>query len=391
MPVIDKVDEFKMMFNGVKDPVGIFDFCGVNAERALTEKSKDAELVEKLNQFLDGQFFTSHSIDRLARVVGEGTDIIRLAKVGYRGSIYMLNESVDQFAELSEAIGFPKEIIQQYVSDTASHYSRFFIWKDEAKTKKRWIEAPDDTLKQMQEAILRNILYKIAPTKFAHGFICGRSIVTCAKAHTGKKFVLKLDLKNFFPSITREMLLGAMAPYINESNFKFVLPAMELCLMEGRLPQGAPTSPAASNIVARQLDLLMYGISSQFGCEYTRYADDLIFSSNERDIYTMIPIIKKAIAKFGLVVNEKKVKVLKSHQRQTVTGLVVNSDGQTSVARRKRMKLRAFIHHILTGRYPLDRVNFARLKGNITFIAMANPNQGRWFLEKWDEIQAMRG
>lgn len=391
MPVIDKVDEFKAMFNGVKDPVGIFDFCGVNAERALTDKSKDAELVKKLNDFLDGKFFTSSSIDRLlSKVVGEDTEIIRMAKTR-RGSIYMLNESVDQFAELSEVIGFPKEVIQEYITDTAPHYNRFFIWKDEAKTKKRWIEAPDETLKAMQNAILRNVLYKIAPTKFAHGFICGRSIVTCAKSHTGKKFVLKLDLKNFFPSITRAMLYGAMSPYINESNYKFVIPAMELCLMEGRLPQGAPTSPAASNIVARQLDLLMYGISSQFGCEYTRYADDLIFSCNERDIYKMIPIIKKAIAKFGLVVNEKKVKVLKAHQRQTVTGLVVNADGQTSVARRKRMKLRAFIHHILIGRYPLDRVNFARLKGNITFIAMANPNQGRWFLEKWDEIQAMRG
>ena len=115
----------------------------------------------------------------------------------------------------------------------------------------------------------------------------------------------------------------------------------------------------------------------------------MIFSGDDEVIYKVIPIIKSTIAKFGLVVNEKKVKVLKKHQRQTVTGLVVNADGQTSVRRKKRMNLRAYMHQILIGKKPIDRVNLNRLRGNVNLINMANPNQGKWFIEKLNEIVAM--
>lgn len=392
MPIIDQTEGFSGLFTSKNTkPYQLKSFHQIDSGYfALAKQIDKAKNVEELNTILDGGPFRTANISNLVKITGEEEKITMMTQYGYGGGVYMLDEPVDQFAELSEIVGQSPEVLRDLAANTSEHYNRFFIWKDEAHTKKRWIEAPSDILKSIQESILRNIFYKIPPTKFAHGFVCGKSIVSNAQAHTGNNFVLKLDLKNFFPSITRQMLMGALAPFINQSNYRHILPAIELCLLDGRLPQGAPTSPAASNIVARALDLLMYGISRKFECTYTRYADDLIFSSNDDSIYTMIPIIKSAIQKFGLVVNEKKVKVLKKHQRQSVTGLVVNAEGQTSVSRRKRMKLRAFIHHIITGKRSLDSVNFAKLKGHITFINMANPNQGRWFLEKWDEIQAMR-
>ena len=215
--------------------------------------------------------------------------------------------------------------------------------------------------------------------------------MSCAKEHTGKKFVLKLDIKNFFPSITREMVYGAMYDDINAENIKYIVPAIEMCLLDGRLPQGAPTSPAISNIVCRNLDLLLSGAIKCLGFEisYTRYADDLIFSSNDDKIYRIIPIIKKLVTKFGFIVNEKKVKVLKSHQRQTVTGLVVNCPGKTSVRRRTRMNLRAYMHQIIIGKKPIENVNINKLRGDVNIIVMANPQQGKWFKDKFDTIIEM--
>lgn len=391
MAVINKRKEAEVLNIDNSRRVGHLNIALTNSlHTPLSKQHLDSKMFLGLNRLLNGTVFNLQDETCFKKVLRDTDDVWLLSGGAYYGRTYMLDKVVDQYEELSKVIGIPAKVLKDYAENTSSHYRRFFIWKDEAKTKKRWIEAPDETLKQIQELILKRILYKVPPTKFSHGFVCGRSIVTNARVHTGKKFVLKLDLKNFFPSITREMLQGAMAPYINPDNAKFILPAIELCLLNGRLPQGAPTSPAASNIVGRKIDLLMYGIALKSNYSYSRYADDLVFSSNRSTLYEIIPLIKACINKMGLAVNEKKVKILKRHQRQTVTGLVVNAEGKTSVSRRKRMQLRAYIHHILVGRRSIESVNFPKLKGHITFIAMANPEQGRWFLDKLKEIEAMR-
>ena len=353
--------------------------------------------MENVCKIMNGSFFERDYGERNSNeesvnsTFGKDEKFILVQKREWERGKLIIDSPVNQEKEIARFLSVDENTVNEIISDTKKHYSKFFIWKDEEHTKKRWIEAPDEILKRIQEHILHNVLYKMAPTKFAHGFIHGRSIVSCAKEHTGKKFVLKLDLKNFFPSISRDMVYGAMFSELTPENVKIIIPAIELCLMDGRLPQGAPTSPAISNIVCKPLDMVLYGIAERFGLTYTRYADDLIFSSNDDTIYKVIPIIKSTIVKFGLVVNEKKVKVLKKHQRQTVTGLVVNADGKTSVRRKKRMNLRAFMHQILIGKKPLDRVNINRLRGNVNLINMANPEQGKWFVEKFNEIIAMLG
>lgn len=399
--IVDKTKEFEAFLKNAQDRPETVKFISALNKRKLfsliRRNTTQKTLMENVCKIMNGSFFERDCRERINdeesidSVFGKDEKFILVQKREWERGKFIIDSPVNQEKEIARFLGIDENTVNEIISDTKKHYSKFFIWKDEEHTKKRWIEAPDEILKGIQEHILHSVLYKMAPTKFAHGFIHGRSIVSCAKEHTGKKFVLKLDLKNFFPSISRDMVYGAMFSELTPENVKIIIPAIELCLMDGRLPQGAPTSPAISNIVCKPLDMVLYGIAERFGLTYTRYADDLIFSSNDDTIYKVIPIIKSTIVKFGLVVNEKKVKVLKKHQRQTVTGLVVNADGKTSVRRKKRMNLRAFMHQILIGKKPLDRVNINRLRGNVNLINMANPEQGKWFVEKFNEIIAMLG
>lgn len=399
--IVDKTKEFEAFLKNAQDRPETVNFISALNKRKLfsliRRNMEQKTLMENVYKIMNGSFFErgygemNSDEETVNSMFGKDEKFILVQKREWERGKLIIDSPVNQEKEIARLLDIDENAVNEIISDTKKHYSRFFIWKDEEHTKKRWIEAPDEILKGIQEQILHNVLYKMAPTKFAHGFIHGRSIVSCAKEHTGKKFVLKLDLKNFFPSISRDMVYGAMFSELTPENVKIIIPAIELCLMDGRLPQGAPTSPAISNIVCKPLDMVLYGIAERFGLTYTRYADDLIFSSNDDTIYKVIPIIKSTIVKFGLVVNEKKVKVLKKHQRQTVTGLVVNADGKTSVRRKKRMNLRAFMHQILIGKKPLDRVNINRLRGNVNLINMANPEQGKWFVEKFNEIIAMLG
>ena len=130
-----------------------------------------------------------------------GSSFYEFANDGYYH--FFIKNSVDSYKKLSEVIGVDAETIKNCAENIDDQYKVFFIWKDEDHTKKRWIEAPNETLKDIQEKILYKIIYKnISPTKYAHGFRHGKSIATNAMEHTGKKYVLKMDFKNFFPSIT---------------------------------------------------------------------------------------------------------------------------------------------------------------------------------------------
>lgn len=292
----------------------------------------------------------------------------------------------------AQFFGCGEILVRRIANSTAGHYRKFFLWKDKEQTKKRWIEAPDRELKAMQELILRKILYRFAPSQYAHGFIAGRSIVSNAKTHTGMKYIIKLDLKDFFPSITRTMIrehLDSSGIVTRENSVRIEL-LLNLCLLEDRLPQGAPTSPAISNLVCRKLDFILAKFARRHRMKYTRYADDLTFSGDSDICFRLIPVIKKIIGQYGFKVNERKVNVLKRHQRQTVTGIVVNHRGTTSVPRRKRMKLRAFLHQIITGKIPPGKYDYAKLKGHISFICMANPEQGKYFMDQLAVIEKMR-
>jgi retron-type reverse transcriptase len=156
------------------------------------------------------------------------------------------------------------------------------------------------------------------------------------------------------------------------------------------LPQGACTSPAISNLISRRMDARLSGIAKKLGWTYTRYADDLSFSSQSRErIGYLLARIRHITADEGFVVNEKKTRVLKPAARQTVTGVTVNVE--PSVSRRKRRELRAILHNAkktgLAAQNRSRRTHFGSwIRGMIGFVQMVNPRQASKLREQLDSL-----
>ena len=203
----------------------------------------------------------------------------------------------------------------------------------------RTITAPATALKLLQRK-LSQVLYSVyKPKDAAHGFLPARSIVTNAKQHLHKRFVLNIDLEDFFGSIHFGRVQGIFVapPYNLSKDVAKVL--AKICCYSGKLPQGAPTSPIVSNMVCARLDGQLRLLAEEFKCTYTRYADDITFS-------TTLPNFPKQIAfansegndlenllgerliltiwDNGFEINESKIRLQHRSQHQGVTGLTVN-------------------------------------------------------------------
>lgn len=203
------------------------------------------------------------------------------------------------------------------VKDNA--YNEFFIY---GKQKERHIVAPSRKLKERQRWILKNILSCVEIKDCVHGFVKGKSIVTNAKCHVAKKEILCLDISDFFPSTKLSKVIDvfkklgyidAVAEYL-----------ATLCTYNGELPQGAPTSPALSNIIFTTIDEQLMLFAKENDLTYTRYADDLTFSTNSNNIEEFIDEIECIINEFGYTLNKNKTHIMKDNYRKMVTGLVVN-------------------------------------------------------------------
>ncbi len=172
------------------------------------------------------------------------------------------------------------------------------------------------------------------------GFTEGRSVVTNAQKHIGHNYVFNTDLKDFFPSIDKSRVWKRLqlAPFNFTSDVAHVFAG--LCSMKGKrlkgdveevamfLPQGAPTSPIITNMICDRLDHRLAGLAKRFGLTYTRYADDITFSSPHY-VYAkdgeFMSELKRVIEGQNLTINEKKTRLQKRGGRQEVTGIVVSN------------------------------------------------------------------
>lgn len=227
-------------------------------------------------------------------------------------------------------------------------YRRFQIPKRAGGV--RTIHAPEDPLKQHQRRVLGRILARLPVHSAATGFQQRHSIVTNAAHHTGKAIILQLDIQDYFPSTTAKRIRSYFQDigWNNEAAKLLTL----WCTQDGGLPQGAPTSPRLSNLVNYRLDARMAGLAAKFGAAYTRYADDLTFSFASDDQKAMRRLLFSArmiLNDFGYRPHHKrKCHIRRKHQRQIVTGLVVND--RPTLPRETRRWLRAVEHHIATNR-----------------------------------------
>jgi len=243
----------------------------------------------------------------------------------------------------------------------------------------RKIEAPDERLKFMQRRILDRILSVYPVSEYATAYRTGYNISNNASPHCGKKYLLKLDLYDFFGSITFYQVYNNV---FNTKYFSLQTGAMltKLCCRNEHLPQGASTSPAISNIVMRGFDNVMGLWCRERNISYTRYCDDITFSANE-PLYIAYTKACSLLEEAGFVPNPKKTHFITNASRQTVTGLTVNE--KVSVCSAYKRQLRQEIYYALK-KGVADSIMFS---GKKEFIINGEPDCNRYIMHLAGKIR----
>jgi len=205
------------------------------------------------------------------------------------------------------------------------------------RKKARYISAPDERLKYLQRKIapLLDQMYRVRHP--VHGFVAGKSVKTNAEAHLRKRYIVNLDLKDFFPTITENRVIGMLEALGLDARVASIV--ARICTNRGCLPQGAPTSPVLSNMICFRMDKELLGFSKSARCIYTRYADDITFSSYQpmaslfesavpgagRFAVELLSVrLRSIFSNNGFQLNEEKSHYADKYSRRMVTGLKVN-------------------------------------------------------------------
>ena len=295
--------------------------------------------------------------------------------------------------------------------DTGTHYRRWTVPKRDGRP--RLISEPKPLLKAAQRWIAREITEHLPVHGAAHGFLAGRSTVSNAAAHAGASVVIKLDLSDFYPTITVPRVKGLFrkAGYGEQVATLLAMlcteaPREEMDLRGRRhyvatgprsLPQGAPTSPSITNTLAFRLDCRLWGMARKLGLVYTRYADDLTFSfhgsASQAPVGPLLALTERIVVAEGFRVNRRKTRVMRKGGRQKVTGLVVNAShadaAPARVPRKVRRTLRAAIKNRELG-HP-GKESLAQLRGWAAYIHMTDPEKGREMLARLAALPESRG
>ena len=269
---------------------------------------------------------------------------------------------LNSFSDIASALSLEPQHLQWLVYERGDsqvdHYIRFTIPKRSGGT--RLISKPRPSLQRAQQWVQDTILRSQPLHPAAMAFRPGVSIVDNARLHSGAQVVVRLDLKDFFPTITFARVRGLFESFGYNPGVATVLSLLctdsprVIVSLDGHrhvvpvgeraLPQGACTSPALANLVSRSLDRRIKGYADKAGWVYSRYADDLVFSSKQEGVapHRLIRGISSVIADEGFVVNGEKTRVMRAPNRQTVTGLLVNRD--VGLTRKDIRRIRAFLH-----------------------------------------------
>ena len=339
-----------------------------------------------------------------------------------------LSRRADQYKELFWALKRPEDVADLlevtykdfnywiYRTPEAKRYSSFCIAKKSGLA--RTIDAPNTNIKILQQKLNQVLQSVYSPKPSVHGFVFGRSVKSNAQRHVGKRWVFNVDLKDFFPSINfgrvRGMFMGK--PYCLPPRVATVL--AHLCCFQRHLPQGAPTSPIVSNMICAQMDSQLQTLARLNRSTYTRYVDDITFSTTSptppSDIVVLNRLnqlspgirLKETIEGNGFCINDRKVWLSGQHRRQVVTGVTVNEI--TNLPKRFTSQIRAMIHawkkyglsaaeeewrtKYFRGHFAPWRcqTSFAQvLKGKIEYLGMIKGQGSGTYLKFLDELREL--
>jgi RNA-directed DNA polymerase len=290
-----------------------------------------------------------------------------------------------------------------------SHYR--CKWVTKASGGFRLLEAPKPRLRERQRWLLRNVLAFIPPSPQAHGFVGGRDVGSFVRPHSGRALVVRLDVEDFFSSVTRARIVAlfrrvgyprdvaeTLANLCTVATPRHVLDAhpknentesppqrflANARLRDRHLPQGAPTSPALSNLVVWRMDTRLAALAAGFGATMTRYADDLAFSGDEtfaRSVRFFLPRAGAIVLEEGFRLNHRKTLVMPRGHRQELCGVAISV--APNVPRRERDRLRAILFnarkHGLESQNRDGHADFRRhLEGKIAWVEAVNARATR--------------
>ena len=328
-----------------------------------------------------------------------------------RDSFYLLTEPAD-VAEMLE-VKYQDFNYWMYRTPELRRYRTFAIPKKGGGSRR--IDAPRTNVKILQQKLNQILQVVYLPKPSVHGFTLDRSVKTNAETHLGKRWVLNVDIEDFFPSINfgrvRGMFMGK--PYYVPERAATVL--AHLCCYQRRLPQGAPTSPVVSNMICAQLDSQLQELARVSRCTYTRYADDMTFSTTSRTFPSSLCSLNRigqlqlgdrlrdTIEQNGFKINSRKVWLYGQHQRQEVTGVTVNEF--PNLPRRFTNQIRAMLYAWKKFGLPAAQERWEAkwdtkprapwgkpprfekvLKGKIEYLGMIKGMESRAYLEFLDQL-----
>jgi RNA-directed DNA polymerase len=239
-----------------------------------------------------------------------------------------------------------------YIVPDSRKYTSFYIPKKSGGS--REITAPVTALKIIQQKLNQVLQCVYQPKPSVHSFVPGRSIVTNAEMHCGKEWVFNIDLKDFFPSINFGRVYGMFQAIPYNLNQTVATVLAQICCFDNALPQGAPTSPTVSSMICAKMDAQLQRLAKKHRCFYTRYADDITFSTSLRVFpYALARVdslgqlevgdeLRQIIDENGFEINSSKVRLQRKNRRQGVTGLTTNE--KLNVRRKYVRQIRAMLH-----------------------------------------------
>ncbi len=290
------------------------------------------------------------------------------------------------------------------VAGSLRHYR--YRWLQKSGGRVRLLEMPKQKLKTIQRKILHELLDNIPVHSACHAFVPRRSIATFLKPHVQQNVVLRIDLRDFFPSISKARIIKLFQTMGYEKRVALLLASFctntvptdiftelknrlpfdqlrqhEYLYGDPHLPQGAPTSPALANLIAYRLDCRLHGLAQKMNVSYTRYADDLVFSGDH--------IFRRSLARFrlfllaivideGFNIRHRKTDIMPSGSKQIVAGVLLNE--HLNIPRIKYDQLRATLHNASVHGPDSQNQNShpdfrAHLLGRIGYMTMLNPHR----------------
>ena len=244
-----------------------------------------------------------------------------------------------ELSSLEQDLGISAKTLYAVSNNLGKHYRKTKLPKKNGGF--RNLSVPDEVLKSIQKQIAEVLLIHTPVSRYAKAYRFGSSTLRNAKHHVGKQVVLKLDILHFFDSIRYSTVKDRVFPEEIYAEPLRILLTM-LCYYKDALPQGAPSSPAITNIILYEFDEQIGLWCRERGIAYTRYCDDMTFSGNF-DPAGVIRFVRLELKKMGFLLNEQKTRIQRPGQQQTVTGIVVNE--KLSIPADYRRKLRQELYY----------------------------------------------